>query len=747
MTRRNRDRLRMALCMLPLLLLLAHAAGWLRLASVERLDERIHDMRLLAAMPHTLDERVVIVDVDEASLSRVGHWPWSRNHVARMLDELVERQQVRAVGIDMVFAEADHSSGLAQLQRLAQSGQLPGAHPEQWLAKLAPELDFDGQLARAIQGRPIVLGYYFSSDAQPRIGELPAPVFSQGTIAQAGHWPPWMGYGGNIPRLVQAASAAGFFNSVTDPDGLVRTVPLLAHYEGGVYESLALATYRVAMGRTQLMVTQSPSRTQSTVLVLDAQGRRLSSLPLTDTGSAYVAFRGAGGPNGGSFRYVSAVSVLKGELPAGELAGRIVLVGSTAPGLQDMRATPVSGTYPGVEIHANLISAMLDSRLPQRPDHARGGEIITLLLVGLLLILLPRRLDLGAAALHLGLPLALLALNGWLYAWHGLILPLAAPLVLCVSLTAVNLVFGYLMENRTRRRLMHVFGTYVPPELVQEMLKRPDAYSMQASSRDLTVMFCDLQGFTRMSEHMAPAELQVLLNALFTELTDVIYAHGGTVDKYIGDCVMAFWGAPVRSDQHAAQATRAALAIQARVAALNTRRQAQGRAPLRLSIGINSGEVAVGDMGSHWRRTYTVIGDAVNLAARLEGLTRAYGIDIVAGDQTRALSPGFLWQQLDRVRVKGRERLEDIHTPICPLDQATPGQVAEVTAWNQAMDAHIKGKSTELHALLRRFELESNQNPLYCKFAEQHLAGQPLTSIHGPAGGGPHPSVPTSNPP
>jgi adenylate cyclase len=625
----------------------------------------------------------------------------------------------------MVFAEADNSSGLAQLRRLAQSEHARGADLGRWVATIAPGLDFDHQLAQAIRGRPIVLGYYFSSDAHPRIGELPPPVFAAGTVPLA-TLRPWTGYGANIAPLTRAARSAGFFNAITDPDGRVRTVPLLARYEGAIYESLALATYRTALGQTQLLTVQGPSQSLSAVQVSDAQGRRLSRLPTTEAGAAYVPFRGAGGPQGGSFRYVSAAAVLNGELPAGDLAGRIVLIGSTAPGLQDVRATPVSGTYPGVEVHANMISGMLDDRLPQRPDYARGYEIAMLLLLGGLLTCLPRRLKTGGSiALHLGVPLGVLALDSWLYARHGLVMPLAATLVLAACLTAVNLLVGYMMENRERRRLMRVFGTYVPPELVREMLKRPNAYSMQASSRELTVMFCDLQGFTRMSEHMDPAELQTLLNDLFTHLTDVIYAHGGTVDKYMGDCVMAFWGAPVRSEQHASQATHAALALQARVAELNTARLAEGRDLLRVCIGINSGVMAVGDMGSHWRRAYTVIGDAVNLASRLEALTRVYGIDVVTGRQTLALAPEFLWQHLDRVRVKGRDRLEDIYTPVCALDEASAAQVAEVQAWNEALADHIAGNSSKMQSFLMMYAPNSPQNPLYQKFAAQLALAPP----------------------
>ena len=731
MTSRSRDRLRMVLCLVPLLVLLAYAMGWLAQPLLERLDSRIYDMRVLSTLSGTRDERVVIVDVDEASLSRIGHWPWSRNRVANLLDELVVRQQARAVGVDMVFAEFDNSSGLSQLRSLARDASAPGQAFNRWVESKSAELDFDGQLVAAIHKRPVVLGYYFSSDGHDtRIGELPQPVFAHDVqangvpILQSGQV--WTGYGSNIAPLTQAASTSGFFNALTDSDGLLRKVPLLAEFEGAVYESLALATFRQAMGDTQLLLQHSSIGALNALLVADAQGQVIAQLNTGNDAAAFVPFRGLGGPKGNAFRYVSAASVLAGELAPGELSGRIVLIGSTAPGMQDVRATPVSGSFPGVEVHANLIAAMLDSKLPQRPDYARGYELLLLLLVGGVLILVPRRIGIvSAVVLHVLVPIGVFAFDAWLYATHGLVLPLAATMVLAVCLAVVNLLFGYLMESRERRQLMRVFGTYVPPELVHEMVKRPGAYSMQASSRELTVMFCDLQGFTQVSEHMEPAEVQVLLNNLFTHLTEVIYAHGGTVDKYMGDCVMAFWGAPMTCEEHADRATHAAMAIQERVKTLNSARRIEGRAPMRVCIGINSGVMAVGDMGSNWRRSYTVIGDAVNLASRIETLTRVYGFNIVAGERTSVLSFEFLWLHVDRVQVKGRAQLEDIYTPISLMNRASAELVAEIDEWNEALAAHLDGNSSQIQSFLVKFSNSSAQKSLYQMFAAKLALPQP----------------------
>jgi adenylate cyclase len=265
-----------------------------------------------------------------------------------------------------------------------------------------------------------------------------------------------------------------------------------------------------------------------------------------------VPFRGNGGVAGGSFRYISAADVLAKRLEPGSLKDRIVLLGTTAPGLLDLRVTPVGETYPGVETHANVISGLLDGKTFVKPDYAMGFEVVVLTLAGLLLaITLPLLSAPKAVAASVTVIAALVGLNFWLYLSHGLVLPLASALVMALTAFALNMSYGYFVESRSKRELAQLFGTYVPPELVDEMVKDPDSYSMKAANKELTVMFCDMRGFTKMSEQMEPTQLQGLLNDVFSRLTDLIRANRGTIDKYMGDCVMAFWGAPVDTPNHA----------------------------------------------------------------------------------------------------------------------------------------------------------------------------------------------------
>jgi adenylate cyclase len=604
-------------------------------------------------------------------------------------------QGIAVLGFDTLFAEPDDSAGLSQLKQLAQGALADQPGFARSVERLGPELDHDAQFARALQGRPVVLGYYFTSDGDGRTsGVLPAPVLAPDALrGRQFKSTAWDGYGANIAQLAQAAPQAGFFNSLTDSDGVVRSLPLLAQHQGLPYESLALAVFRQLLGNPQVELGfPPPGFAPLDHPVLDSVRLRNEtsslSIAVDDRVAVLVPFRGQGGPKGGSFAYVSASDLLAGRVARGTLRNKIVLVGTTAPGLLDLRATPVSEAFPGVETHANLIAGLLDGKLLTKPDYALGYELVMLVSAGLLLALALPLLSAGyAVLLSVLVVLAVVGLNTWLYSVHSLVLPLAATLVMTALAFALNMSYGYLVESRSKRQLAQLFGTYVPPALVDEMVKDPASYSMRAQTRELTVMFSDMRGFTQLSETLPPIALQGLLHSVFNRLSQDIRNHGGTIDKYMGDCVMAFWGAPVKLAQHAALAVQAALDMAHTIQTFNAERVAQGHQPIGLGLGLNTGEMCVGDMGSDLRRSYTVIGDAVNLGSRLEGLSRFYGVDIVASEFTRIQAPGFAWQRLDRVRVKGKAQAVDIYSPLCPLAQRTPALAEEMQLWELTWDA------------------------------------------------------------
>lgn len=726
---------RIAVTLLPLIFAILHAVGVLNLGVLQRLDDIIYDTRLRATTPGTLDDRVVIVDIDEKSLAEVGRWPWSRNHMARLVDTLFDDQRIALLGFDTVFAESDDSSGLRQLQQLASGALADQPGFAQRVQSLQPELDYDAQFARALQGRPVVLGYYFTSDRDGRTsGVLPPPVMQpealQGRTVLATRWD---GYGANIAPLAQAAPRAGFFNAITASDGVVRSLPLLAEYQGRYYESLSLAMFRLLLGSPQVepgfppehflprdyQALESVRLTQGS----GTPGAASLAIPVDDRVATLVPFRGRGGPQGGSFTYVSAADLLAGRVPAGQLQNKIVLLGTTAPGLLDLRVTPMGETYPGVETHANLIAGMLDGELITKPDYALGYELVVLVVSGLVLALALPLLSAGrAVALSAGVVAVVLGLNFWLYLGHGLVLPLASTLVMAALAFALNMSYGYLVESRAKRELAQLFGTYVPPELVDEMVKDPDSYSMTAATRELTVMFCDMRGFTQLSETMEPTQLQALLNTVFSRLTLVIRSHRGTIDKYMGDCVMAFWGAPVDTPNHASLAVQTALEMAEAVQQINRAHAQQGLPAIGVGIGINTGDMCVGDMGSDVRRSYTVVGDAVNLGARLEGLSRQYGVDIIVSETTQAQARHFVWQELDRVRVKGKASAVTIYTPLGALGTSgTPShaQAEELRQWNLALKAWRVQNWDACDVHLLNLQRQNAEKVLYRLYAER----------------------------
>lgn len=718
---------RIAVTLIPLVFALLHAGGVLHLDVLQRLDDIIYDARLRATMPSTVDERIVIVDFDEKSLAEYG-WPWGRDKHAALVDELVERQKVALVGFDVVFAEADESSGLKRLNQLAQ-GELkdqPGFSEK--VRQLQTRLDYDAVFARAIQNRPVVMGYYFTSDRDGRVnGALPAPVMSRDALqGRPIKFISWNGYGANIEQLARAAPSGGFFNSITEGDGVVRSIPLLAEYKGQYYESLALAMFRMLMGQPSVM----PGFPQEKFLsrsypglesILLQQGDKTLAIPVDDRVATLVPFRGRGGASGGSFRYVSAADVLAQRIAPGLLKDKIILIGTTAPGLLDLRVTPVGATYPGVETHANVISGFLDGKVFVKPDYALGFETIVLLLSGLTLAFaLPLLTAPRAVAVSVAVIAALAGLNFWLYWGYGLVLPLASALVMALTAFGLNMSYGYFVESRSKRELANLFGTYVPPELVDEMVKDPDSYSMKAATRELTVMFCDIRGFTQMSETMEPTQLQALLNSVFSRLTELIRANRGTIDKYMGDCVMAFWGAPVETPDHAALAVKTALEMTAAIRLLNEEHRAKGLPEIGIGIGLNTGTMCVGDMGSDVRRSYTVIGDAVNLGSRLEGLSKTYGVEIVVSEPTRRQARDFAWQELDRVRVKGKDQAVAIFWPAAPAAQTgLAGQESELKTWGWALKAYRAQDWEQCDLQLLNLQRLNAKKYLYRLYAER----------------------------
>lgn len=682
-------------------------------------------------MPQTMDRRVVILDIDEKSLAEQGRWPWGRDKLANLTNILFDRYQVKQVGFDVVFAEPDASSGLQSLEMLAK-GELrdvPGFQAT--LRDLRSRLDFDARFAAALKGRPVILGYYFSSkEGGASSGAIPAPVFPAGTFSgRRIAFTQWVSYGGNLPVFQQAAAGGGHFNPLVDFDGISRRVPLLVEYQGQYYESLALTMVRNLLENPAIVPGYPTGSGTANAyagmewLDLQAKGGTLR-IPVDENVATLVPFRGYQG----SFPYVSATDVLNGRVPQEQLVGRIVLVGTTAPGLMDLRATPVGAAYAGVEVHANLIAGLLDGTLKHRPAYILGADVVMVLAAGALMIFLLPLLSPFRSTV-LGLIVLLLLLSTNFVFWHigNVVLPLANSLLTISLLYALNMSWGYFVESRTKRQLTGLFGQYVPPELVEEMSRDPEHYSMAGRKAELTVLFSDIRGFTTISEGLEPDELATLMNQYLGAMTIIVRQHRGTLDKYIGDAIMAFWGAPVDDAEHAKNAVLTALEMQAALGDLNKKFAERGWPILKIGVGVNSGSMTVGDMGSSVRQSYTVMGDAVNLGSRLEGITKQYGVGIVVGEATREqLKKEFVFRELDRVRVKGKDAPVGIYEPLGEEGKVSRDDLEGLKLWNQALRAYRAQAWDQAEVMLLNL---TRINPcyLYDLYGEriQHLRREP----------------------
>ena len=707
--------------LLIVLFFVGSAARFYRLDFVEQLSSIIHDYRLRLTMPRTLDDRIVIIDIDEKSLKEEGRWPWGRDRLAMLMDKLFDKYGVAVVGFDVVFAERDESSGLKVLQKLGQN-QLKGDMSFQsTLSQIRPQLEYDNIFASKIKNRNVVLGYYLTNQKDQRAsGMLPEPTFPSGSFK--GHsveFTTWNGYGANLPELQQAAASAGHFNPLVDFDGRVRRVPMLVEYDGAYYESLSLAMVRTLLGQTKLLPGFAEAKTGGYAglewLELDAAGGRLK-IPVDSDVATFVPYRGGQG----SFRYISITDVLHERVDPAQLKDKIILVGTTAPGLLDMRATPVAEVYPGVEVHANMISGILDQNLKERPAYMLGAEVVWLLLIGIALsFLLPLFTPAKAilASVFTLITTTGLSLVAWQYG--NVLMPVANSLLMIALLFALDMSYGYFVESRTKRQITGLFGQYVPSELVEEMAKHPESVSMVGESREMTILFSDVRGFTTISEGLDPKELSLLMNEFLTPLSRVIYKHRGTIDKYMGDCIMAFWGAPLPDRDHARNAILAGIEMQATLQALQPHFKERGWPGIHVGVGINTGRVSVGNMGSEVRVAYTVMGDEVNLASRLEGITKQYGVGIIVGENTQNLVTDFLYRELDHVRVKGKDRPVAIYEPIALVSEASKALQDEVKLFHEVRRLYRKQDWDQAELQLMNLQRMSPGTALYGKYAER----------------------------
>ncbi|MDH5408088.1 MAG: adenylate/guanylate cyclase domain-containing protein [Gammaproteobacteria bacterium] len=681
----------------------------------QRLELLAYDIRLTASLPDEIkqDKRVVIIDIDEKSLRKEGWWPWSRAKMARLVDNLFKHGAV-VVGFDIMFSEPERNGASEILSKLKKN------YPNEVsihkvLKNRLHEFDNDAAFAKSLSSKDVVLGYIFHRTKIDTKGKLSNPLVIDNLSDVLKSTVTTMdSYTASIPVLAKAARHAGFFSLDADPDGILRRVPLLVNYENKIYPSLALETARVYQ-----LVEKINVRTEEIGGVTNITGIELSKgkvIPTDGEGRVIIPFRGPYN----SFPYLSATDILSEKFDKKTLKNAIVFIGTTAEGLFDLRAVPMQSVYPGVEIHANLIAGILDNKFPVEPAWASGANFIILIVTGLVLVFV---LPLLKPYMKIFFALVVLSfvagMNIWFWNDRGLVLAVSLPVLLIITLSAVNLAYGFLTEAESKSQLQDMFGQYVPRELVSEMTDNPKHYGFEGVSREMTVLFADICDFTTISEQLTASKLKDLLNRFFTPMTRIIFESRGTIDKYVGDMLMSFWGAPLVNEQHAENSIDAAFAMLKEVQVLKQEFLAEGLPPFEIGIGINTGVMNVGDMGSEYRRAYTVIGDSVNLASRLEGLTRYYEVPFVIGEKTYELSKHkYACQELDLVTVKGATKPIKVYHPLCLLEEMTPQLKNELEMTQQAYRLFRiqdwQGANSLFEKLMTEYE-----KPLYAIYLER----------------------------
>ena len=637
--------------LLPLALLLGLAAvrfsGW---GWVETLQHKAFDA-LITLKPRAYEPVPVrVIDIDDESLARLGQWPWPRTLLARLVDRLNELGS-SVTAFDAVFAEPDRTSP----DRVV--NDWPATPEVEALKKQVARLpDNDRVFAKAIARSRVVTGFSLIGEKSGRAPAVKASFSYSGDDPRA-YLGTFAGAVTDLPELEKAAAGNGSFGFIAESDGVVRRVPLLFDLNGTLLPSLAAEALRVAQGARGYAV-KSSGGSGETGGHTGINKVKVGSLviPTDYAGRVWVYFtKDAPG------RTIPAWRLFEKDFDPALIDGTIDFVGTSAAGLRDLRVTALNPVLPGVEVHANIAEQALLGSYLERPDWAAGAELVYMLVFGLLLLLLLPRLGAALCALvgAAGAGLALYA--SWnAFAAHGYLLDPVFPVLTVLAVYMSSSLVSYLKSETERRQVRNAFSRYMHPKLVEELAKHPEKLRLGGETREMTVMFCDIRGFTTISEQYDAHGLTKVINGFLTPMTGVIMDRFGYIDKYIGDCIMAFWNAPLDDPRHAANACEAALEMQERLAALNEVWRAEAEAggrrhiPIHIGVGLNTGPCHVGNMGSDQRFNYSVLGDDVNLASRLEGQSKPYGVGVVIGPRTREQAAEFAALELDLIKVKGK---------------------------------------------------------------------------------------------
>jgi len=638
----------------------------------QSLDSRVRDFYFKVRGKEKVSDDIVIIDIDEKSIKALGQWPWERDKFAKILQNLSDAG-AGIIGLDIVFSEADKTS--------------PKYFAKKFDLNITNLPDNDLILAQTVSQTPTILGYVFDFEYKNdnEAPQIPAIVI-QKHKKNVDFLPKAQGVLTNLPIIQQSAYSSGFMNNIPDDSGIIRSVPLFISYDMEVYPSLAFEMYRIAMGVPKVIINYAQEGINKIVLgdkVID-----------TDRfGRLYLNFRGAFK----SYRYISAVDILKNNFDKTLVDGKFVLIGTSAYGLMDLRATPMDNVIAGVEIHANVIDNLLNGDMLFKPSWIESVDILIIAGTAFFIIMLLSRLPLlYLTVVYLLSVLAIVYLSYYMLFVKHIIINVVFPLLSMVASLMGVLAINYLFESRQKEVIKRSFSKKVSKQVMEDLLKHPEGSVLNSKEVEATIYFSDIRSFTTISETLhSPKKIVDFLNYYMDEMVKVIEKNRGTIDKFIGDAVMAYWNAPLKIDKHADRAVQSALRQIAMRDTLNVKISKEYGFNVDYGIGINTGSAVVGEVGSKGRSDYTIIGDAVNLASRLEGLCKAYKVRLVISEFTKnKLEDDYVFQLLDIVKVKGK------HEPVRIYEVLYAGKIKdnekkeELRTYNTAHNLYVNGDFT-----------------------------------------------------
>ena len=681
--------------------------NFIRVDNVQKLLQRIegilYDARLVATMsekPRQFDEQVIIIDIDEKSMREQGRYPWSRSKVSDLVTKLMDAGVV-VVAFDIFFAESERNA----IEVVLSKNQHLDSQSKAQLKQLIGSVNFDQEFAETLGNSEVVLGFLFDDSAQ-NSGQLPDAVIDwsheQDQLSEIATFEHVLG---NISILQSAATGAGFINSVPESDGFIRKASLVLNYQGQLYPSLALEAARVYTLADNI---EAKSKVSGDATWLQGLSFGSHFIPTNEKGQIFIPYKG----RERSFQYISATDVLNDRVEHDLLDGSVAFIGTSAVGLADLRTTSVGVQYPGVEVHANVFEGLIHPEiLPVELDITIALVFTLLLLTGFILAMLmtnqgPMRIliiSLVSFALHISF--------NW-YCWWALkiSLPLFQVILLITLLTIYYGAAGFVSENANRKKIKNMFDQYVPPAYIEKMIRSAKGVELKTERKEMSVLFADIRDFTTLSEQFTPEELSDFLKEYLSEATAIIFNNKGTIDKYVGDMIMALWNAPLEDENHAVNAVISAMQLISLTEVLSEQFKEKNWPAIRVGIGISSGEMVVGDMGSTYRKAYTVLGDAVNLGARIESLTKYYGVDILVSSNTfeDITQHNVICRKMDRIKVKGKNTAVEIYQPIGFDADLTDAIKDDVLLHEVAIEHYLTGNFIEAQEMFTQLKQNAN---------------------------------------